>query len=325
MQFGGLDAAEAKAFAERWLPAWSGNRPELLVSFYSEDVFYSDPAIPDGVRGREALLAYFRKLLAHNPRWVWTQRGAIPLEGGFLNLWHASIPAGERTVEVDGVCTVELRDGLIRSNQVFFDRSELLDAIRAARGAAPPAPDPSPLGDASRHLARAALDDGLRTLPAAPQHAGRLALIVRRLATGARETPREVRLCPTEGVPGDDWSCRPPSKPEAQLAVMRREVAELIANGQPLTLFGDNLFVELDLSAANLPAGTRLQVGEALVEMTAEPHNGCRKFQQRFGPDALRFVQAKETRAQNFRGVYWRVVEPGAARVGDAIRVVRRP
>ena len=96
MKFGGLDAAEAKAFAERWLPAWSGNRPELLASFYSEDAFYSDPAIPDGVRGREALLAYFRKLLAHNPRWVWTHRGSIPLEGGFLNLWHASIPAGER-------------------------------------------------------------------------------------------------------------------------------------------------------------------------------------------------------------------------------------
>jgi hypothetical protein len=325
MQFEGLDAAEARAFAERWLPAWSGNRPELLVSFYSDDVFYSDPAIPEGVHGREALLAYFRKLLAHNPRWVWTQRGSLPLAGGFLNLWHASIPVGALTLELDGVCTVELRDGLIRSNQVFFDRSALLDAIRAARGAASPPPDPSPRGDPGRHLPRAALDHGLRALPPAPQHAGRLALIVRRLATGARETPREVRLCRNEGVPGDDWSRRPPRKPEAQLAVMRRELAELIANGQPLTLFGDNLFVELDLSAANLPAGTRLQVGEAVVEMTAEPHNGCRKFQQRFGPDALRFVQARETRDQNFRGVYWRVLEPGAARVGDAVRVVARP
>ena len=325
MRFEGLDAAEAKAFAERWLPAWSGNRPELLVSFYSDDVFYSDPAIPEGVRGREALLAYFRKLLAHNPRWVWTQRAAIPLEGGFLNLWHASIPAGERTLEIDGVCTVELRDGLIRSNQVFFDRSSLLEAIRATRSAAPGPGDPGPLGDAARHLPRAVLDDRLRALPAPPPQAGRLALIVRRLGTGVRETPREVRLSCEEGVPGDDWSRRPPRKPEAQLAVMRREVAELIANGQPLTLFGDNLFVELDLSAANLPVGTRLQVGEAVVEMTAEPHNGCRKFQQRFGPDALRLVQAKETRAQNFRGVYWRVVEPGAARVGDAIRVVARP
>jgi len=185
--------------------------------------------------------------------------------------------------------------------------------------------DPSPRGDAARHLARAALDAGLVALPSASRDAGRLALIVRRLPTGSRETPPEVRLTLEEGVPGDDWSRRPPQKPEAQLAVMRREVAETLANGQPLTLFGDNLFVDLDLSAANLPVGTRLRVGAALVEMTAEPHNGCRKFQQRFGADALRVVQAKETRDQNLRGVYWRVLEPGVARVGDAVRVLSRP
>ena len=133
MSFEGLGAGEARAFAERWLPAWSGNRPELLTSFYSEDTFYCDPAIPDGVRGRDALLAYFRRLLAHNPHWVWTQRGAIPLEGGFLNLWHAAIPVGERTLELEGVCTVQLRGGLIASNQVYFDRSALLAAIEAVR------------------------------------------------------------------------------------------------------------------------------------------------------------------------------------------------
>jgi hypothetical protein len=126
-----MNAEEARGFAEKWLPAWSGNRPELLTSFYSDDVFYSDPAIPQGVRGRPALLAYFSKLLARNPSWVWTQRGSIPLENGFLNLWHASIPAGGRQLELDGVCTVQLRDGLIYSNQVFFDRSELLRAIAA--------------------------------------------------------------------------------------------------------------------------------------------------------------------------------------------------
>ena len=185
--------------------------------------------------------------------------------------------------------------------------------------------DPSPRGDPARHLARAALDAGLAALAAAPRDAGRLALIVRRRADGVRETPHEVRLSREEGVPGDGWSRRPPQKPEAQLAVMRREVAETIANGQPLTLFGDNLFVELDLSAANLPKGTRLSVGEAVLEMTAEPHNGCRKFQQRFGADALRFVQAEETRDQNRRGVYWRVLAPGLARVGDAVQVISRP
>ena len=117
-----LDADAARRFAERWLPAWSGNRPELLASFYTEDVFYCDPARPDGVRGRAALLDYFRKLLGRNPEWVWTQRGSIPLADGFLNLWHASIPAGSGRVEIDGACTVQLRDGLIYRNEVYFDR-----------------------------------------------------------------------------------------------------------------------------------------------------------------------------------------------------------
>jgi len=128
MQFHGLNAAEARAFADKWLPAWTGNHPELLASFYAEDVVYSDPAIPKGVRGREALLAYFSGLLARNPDWVWVHRGSIPMEDGFLNLWHASVPVGERTVEAEGVCTVQLRDGLIYANHVFFDRSELLKA-----------------------------------------------------------------------------------------------------------------------------------------------------------------------------------------------------
>ena len=129
MQFAGLDAAEARAFAERWLPAWTGNQPERLAAFYSDDVFYCDPAIPQGVRGRAALTAYFRKLLARNPEWVWTHRGSMPMADGFTNLWHASIPAGGRTVEVDGLCTVQLRDGLIYRNEVYFDRTELLMAL----------------------------------------------------------------------------------------------------------------------------------------------------------------------------------------------------
>jgi len=131
--FSGLDAEAARAFADEWLPAWSGNRPERLASFYSEDAFYADPAIPQGVRGRDALLAYFRVLLARNPDWVWTHRGSIPLAGGFLNRWHASIPVADTSVEVDGVCTVELRGGKIQRNEVFFDRSELLRRIADLR------------------------------------------------------------------------------------------------------------------------------------------------------------------------------------------------
>ena len=115
-----------------------------------------------------------------------------------------------------------------------------------------------------------------------------------------------------------------PRKPEAQLAVMRRDVAELIANGQPLTVFGDNLFVDLDISVANLPVGTRLRVGGAIVEVTPLPHNGCAKFKGRFGSDAHRFVNSQPTRDQNLRGVYWRVIEPGEAAVGAQIQVLER-
>ncbi len=181
-----------------------------------------------------------------------------------------------------------------------------------------------PPGDASRHRPLAELEAGLRSLAPAPQSSGRLALIVRRRDDGVRETLEQTLLSPEEGVPGDGWSRRPPRDLEAQLAVMRREVAELIANGQPLDVFGDNLFVDLDLCASNLPVGARLRVGAALVEVTPMPHDGCLKFRGRFGLDALRFVQAKATRHQNLRGIYWRVVEAGLAGVGDPIRVISR-
>lgn len=130
MSFDGLSAAEANEFAASWLPAWTGNDPEHLVSFYTDDVFYSDPAVPDGVHGKEALLAYLRALLARFPDWEWSMVEATPMKGGFLNHWHAAIPVADRILEIDGVCTVALRDGLIEHNQVYFDRSELLAALR---------------------------------------------------------------------------------------------------------------------------------------------------------------------------------------------------
>jgi hypothetical protein len=125
-----LSTVEAAAFAQRWLPAWTGNDPERLAAFYSDDVLYVDPGIPAGARGKAALLAYFRKLLAHNPKWVWTQLEAIPMEGGFLNKWLAKIPVGDRTLEFIGVCLVQLdAAGKIRRNEVYFDRTELLRAM----------------------------------------------------------------------------------------------------------------------------------------------------------------------------------------------------
>jgi hypothetical protein len=130
-----LSAAQAREFASRWLPAWSGNRPELLASFYSDDAFYSDPGIPQGVQGRDALTGYFRKLLAQNPEWVWTQIEGIPMEGGFLNKWRAQIPVGPKTLDVVGVCFVQLDgQGKIRRNEVYFDRFDLLTEIFALKG-----------------------------------------------------------------------------------------------------------------------------------------------------------------------------------------------
>jgi MOSC domain-containing protein YiiM len=181
-----------------------------------------------------------------------------------------------------------------------------------------------PRGEPARHRPLAELEAGLRALPAAPRDQGRLLLIVRRRADGVRETPARVVLSREEGVPGDGWRRRPPCDLHSQLTVMRHAVADLIANGQPLTVFGDNLFVDLDISAGNLPFGSRLHLGEALVEMTAEPHDGCSKFRERFGSDALRFVQASSTRHLNLRGVHWRVVEPGAVGAGDPVRLLSR-
>lgn len=121
---------EAQQFAEGWLPAWSNNNPALLASFYSEDAFYLDPGVPQGVIGKPALLSYFTKLLSYNPDWVWSQVEAIPLEDGFLNKWRAEIPVGTKILVVKGVCLVQLDGaGKIRRNEVYFDRSELLAEI----------------------------------------------------------------------------------------------------------------------------------------------------------------------------------------------------
>ena len=121
---------EAKQFAAKWLPDWTGNNPEKLVDYYSNDVFYLDPGIPEGVRGKNELLRYFKKLLAQNPEWVWTQIEAIPLEKGFLNKWFAKIPVGKKTIEVIGVCFMQFdKQGKIQRNEVYFDRTELVSEI----------------------------------------------------------------------------------------------------------------------------------------------------------------------------------------------------
>jgi SnoaL-like domain len=134
-----LTAADARRFAEGWLPAWSGNDPERLASFYSDDAVYLDPGIPGGVKGKSELLGYFRNLLAYNPNWVWSQIEAIAMEDGFLNKWRAVIPVGTTQLEIVGVCLVQLDEaGKIRRNEVYFDRSELLTVISLQRAAVSP-------------------------------------------------------------------------------------------------------------------------------------------------------------------------------------------
>ncbi len=185
--------------------------------------------------------------------------------------------------------------------------------------------DSSSVGDPARFLTLEHLERELAAYGRGPRDEGRVVLVVRRVEGGRRETPDRVRLTPELGVPGDAWGRRREPDPETQLAVMERAVAELVANGQPLPLFGDNLFLDLDLSRENLTPGSRLRVGGATLEVTPVPHTGCKKFHARFGADALRFASKRELRHRNLRGIYLRVIETGEVAVGDPVEVLFRP
>ena len=182
-----------------------------------------------------------------------------------------------------------------------------------------------PHGDPSRHLSAGAIERAAAALSPAPRDRGRLEAIIRRLPDGSREMLQTSALSVEEGVPGDDWHLRPPREQDAQLAVMQFDLARLIAGEQSILLFGDQLFVDLDLSGDALPTDSLIQVGTARVRVTPKPHNGCMKFKERFGLDALKFVSDPTKRSLNRRGVYWRVVEAGHVNVGDAVEVISRP
>ncbi len=123
-----MNADTAMDFSRAWLSAWTGNEPEKLIEFYADDAFYLDPARPMGLNGRESILAYFRKLLAANPRWKWEALEVFPTERGFTLKWKATIPVGPDTLMKYGLDIVELHHGRIVRNEVYFNLANLLSA-----------------------------------------------------------------------------------------------------------------------------------------------------------------------------------------------------
>ena len=179
----------------------------------------------------------------------------------------------------------------------------------------------------ARHLTLDELEAGLPGLLTSPPDRGTLELIVRRPAIGAREVLETGELDLADGLVGDTWKLRGSSRsadggphPEMQINLMNSRVIDFIAQDRDRwALAGDQLFVDLDLSAANLPPGTRLSMGTAVIEVTPQPHTGCAKFVERFGVDAMKFVNSPRGRQLSLRGINARVVRPGRIHAGDVV------
>jgi hypothetical protein len=175
------------------------------------------------------------------------------------------------------------------------------------------------------HLSRERLMAGLGQIRDSPRDSGRLVLIVRRPAVGERERPAEAVLDGVAGLAGDNWLARGSrSTPDGsadlqrQVTVMNARVAELVAGGTDrMPLAGDQLYIDLDLSHENLPPGSLLAVGQAVLQVSDAPHLGCAKFVERFGAQAMRFVNSRTGRQLRLRGMNARVVVPGTVRLGD--------
>jgi hypothetical protein len=180
-------------------------------------------------------------------------------------------------------------------------------------------------------LSMEALEAGLPNIRESPRNPGVLRLIVRRPAVDAREVLETGELSCEEGLVGDTWRARSSSRsadgrahPDMQLNIMNARAAALVAQrADRWPLAGDQLYVDLDLSADNLPPWTRLAIGSAVIEVTDQPHTGCGKFVARFGLDAMKLVNSPVGRSLNLRGINARVVKPGTISVGDVVRKLR--
>jgi hypothetical protein len=180
------------------------------------------------------------------------------------------------------------------------------------------------------YLSRSELEAGLGYIRRAPKDQGTLKLIVQRPGEDERIVIEEGQLSLAEGLVGDSWKVRggrhSPDRSAhlyAQITVMNaRCIALLALTEERWALAGDQLYVDFDLSDENLPPGTRLAVGAAILEVSAEPHSGCKKFSSRFGVEAMKFVNSPEGKQLRLRGINTKVIQPGTIRVGDAVRKV---
>ena len=183
--------------------------------------------------------------------------------------------------------------------------------------------------DLAGHPTAEQLEAGLEHVRQSPSNGGALMMIVRRPSTEEREVVAEGALDVGLGLVGDNWKVRGnplaadgKASLEAQVTVINARLLHLVAQAEERwPLAGDQLVVDLDLSVENLPPGTRLHIGSAVLEVSAKPHTGCHKFEGRFGREALKFISSPVGRGLRLRGLNARVVEAGTIRIGDAVAV----